>query len=62
MFAVKWRAVRVMAWHIHRQRLTAHPPDVLLRPDVAGCGSLDYKELQGPLRRVRPRRSSIWRR
>lgn len=49
MFAAMWRAVRVMAWHIHAERLTAHPPDVLLRPDVADYGSLDFKELEGPL-------------
>jgi NTE family protein len=50
MFAAMWRAVRVMAWHIHAERLNAHPPDVLLRPDVAKYGSLDFKELEGPLR------------
>lgn len=50
MFAAMWRAVRVMAWHIHAQRLAAHPPDVLLCPDVAGYGSLDFKEWGGPLR------------
>lgn len=49
IFAAMWRAVRVMAWHIHEQRLAAHPPDVLLRPDVAGFGSLDFKDLEGPL-------------
>jgi NTE family protein len=49
IFAAMWRAVRVMAWHIHEQRLAAHPPDVLLRPDVAGYGSLDFKDLKGPL-------------
>jgi NTE family protein len=50
MFAAMWRAVRVMAWHIHAERLRAHPPNVLLRPDVAAYGSLDFKELEGPLR------------
>ena len=49
IFAAMWRAVRVMAWHIHEERLAAHPPDVLLRPDVAGFGSLDFKDLEGPL-------------
>jgi NTE family protein len=49
MFASMWRAVRVMTWHIHQQRLSAHPPDVLLRPEVEGYGSLDFRELEGPL-------------
>ena len=44
-----WRAARVMAWHIHKERLSAHPPDVLLRPKVEQYGSLDFKELRGPL-------------
>ena len=50
MFAAMWRAVRIMTWHIHAERLSAHPPDVLLRPAVADYGSLDFKELEGPLR------------
>lgn len=49
MFASVWRAVRVMAWHIHKERLSAHPPDVLLRPKVKGYGSLDFSDLSGPL-------------
>ena len=49
MFAAMWRAVRVMAWHIHAERLNAHTPDVLLRPDVADYGSLDFRELEGSL-------------
>ncbi len=44
-----WRAARVMAWHIHKERLSAHPPDVLLRPKVEQYGSLDFRELRGPL-------------
>jgi len=48
-FASMWRAARVMAWHIHKERLSAHPPDVLLRPKVEQYGSLDFKELRGPL-------------
>jgi NTE family protein len=44
-----WRAARVMSWHIHQERLSAHPPDVLLRPKVEQYGSLDFKELRGPL-------------
>ena len=45
--AAMWRAWRVMAWHIHQERLAAHPPDILLRPRVERYGSLDFKELQG---------------
>jgi NTE family protein len=48
ILASVWRAVRVANWHLHTERLAAHPPDVLLRPDVAQYGSLDFKELQGP--------------
>jgi NTE family protein len=44
-----WRAFRVMSWHIHVERLEAHPPDVLLRPDVGHHASLDFKDLQAPL-------------
>ncbi len=46
--AAMWRAVRVMTWHFHQQRLAAHPPHVLLRPDVSSYGSLDFKDLAGP--------------
>ncbi len=49
MLASMWRAVRVMAWHIHTERLAAHRPHVLLRPDVGRYGSLDFKDLEGPL-------------
>lgn len=44
-----WRAVRVMTWHLHQQRLAAHPPDILLRPDVNQYGSLDFKDMSGPI-------------
>lgn len=44
-----WRAVRVMTWHLHQQRLAAHPPDILLRPDVDHYGSLDFKDMTGPI-------------
>jgi NTE family protein len=47
--AAMWRAVRVMAWHIHKERLLAHPPTVLLRPKVERYGSLDFRELEGIL-------------
>ncbi len=48
VFASMWRSVRVMTWYLHQQRLAAHPPDVLLRPDVHDYGSLDFKDLDGP--------------
>lgn len=44
-----WRSVRVMTWHLHQQRLTLHPPHVLLRPAVDRYGSLDFKDVRGPL-------------
>jgi NTE family protein len=44
-----WRAFRVMAWHIHEERLAAHPPHVLLRPAVSSIGSLDFKDFNGVL-------------
>lgn len=44
-----WRSVRVMTWHLHQQRLQAHPPHILLRPDVDRYGSLDFKDVRGPL-------------
>ncbi len=48
MFAMMWRAVRVMTCHLHNTRLLAYPPDVLLHPKVESYGSLDFKELTGP--------------
>jgi NTE family protein len=48
MFSMMWRAVRVMTCHLHATRLQAHPPDVLLHPQVEGYGSLDFKELTSP--------------
>jgi NTE family protein len=47
--ASMWRAVRVMTWYIHQQRLAAYPPHVLLQPDVASYGSLDFKHVDGPI-------------
>ena len=46
--ASMWRAVRVMTWYLHQQRLAAHPPQVLLRPEVGSYGSLDFKDVDGP--------------
>jgi NTE family protein len=47
--ASMWRSVRVMTWHLHQERLAAHPPDVLLRPAVESYGSLDFKDVSGPI-------------
>ncbi len=47
--ASMWRAVRVMTWYVHQQRLAAYPPHVLLRPDVVNYGSLDFKNMDGPI-------------
>jgi NTE family protein len=44
-----WRSVRVMTWHLHQQRLAEYPPDILLRPNVDNYGSLDFKDLHGPI-------------
>ena len=49
MMASMWRSFRVMAWHLHEQRLKAHPPHILLRPSVSGYGSLDFTDVAGPL-------------
>lgn len=49
MAASMWRSVRVMTWYLHQQRLAAHPPHVLLRPEVSDYGSLDFKVLDGPI-------------
>ncbi|MCL4294866.1 MAG: patatin-like phospholipase family protein [Anaerolineae bacterium] len=46
--ASMWRSVRVMTWYLHQQRLLAHPPHVLLRPQVSSYGSLDFKDVTGP--------------
>lgn len=47
--AAMWRASRVQTWHLHQQRLKEYPPDVLLRPLVDDYGSLDFKDVRGPL-------------
>ena len=44
-----WRSVRVMTWYLHQERLAAHPPDVLLRPNVDDYGSLDFRDVDGPV-------------
>ena len=47
--ASMWRSFRVQTWHLHQQRLAAHPPDVLLCPQVHDYGSLDFKDVTGPV-------------
>lgn len=47
--ASMWRSVRVMTWHLHEQRLAAHPAHVLLRPEVSNYGSLDFKAIDEPI-------------
>lgn len=44
-----WRSFRVMASHVHEERLAAHPPALLLRPPVHNFGSLDFTDVEGPL-------------
>jgi predicted acylesterase/phospholipase RssA len=44
-----WRSVRVRTIFIHEARLEMHPPDVLLKPDIANYASLDFKDIQGPM-------------
>jgi NTE family protein len=46
--ASAWRALRVMSTYIHEERLRLDPPTVLLKPDVQGYGSMDFKDIQGP--------------
>jgi NTE family protein len=47
--ASMWRSVRVMTSYLHELRLADHPPDVLLRPKVDDYGSLDFKDIDGPV-------------
>jgi NTE family protein len=49
MMASMWRSFRIMAWHVHEERLRTYPPHVLLRPTVSGYGSLDFTDVEGPL-------------
>lgn len=49
MLSSLWRSFRVMASHVHEERLAAYPPDVLLRPAVEDYGSLDFTDVEGPL-------------
>lgn len=49
MLSSMWRAFRVMAWHVHEERLAASPAHILMRPGVEDYGSLDFKDIDGPL-------------
>lgn len=49
MASVMWRSVRVMTWHLHQKRLSDHPPDIYIRPEVNDIGSLDFKTLAEPI-------------
>ncbi len=49
MLTTLWRSHRVMAWHIHTERLKNCPPDILLRPSVEQYGMLDFKDVTGPI-------------
>lgn len=44
-----WRSFRVAMWYLHANRISQHPPDVLLRPAVGHYGSLDFNDVEGPL-------------
>lgn len=47
MLSVLWRSFRILAWQMHHVRLTQHPPQILLRPEL-GNASLDFNDLQSP--------------
>lgn len=49
MVSAMWRSIRVMTWHLHEERLKLYPPHVLIRPNVEAYGSLDFKDVLGPL-------------
>lgn len=49
MLTSMWRSFRIMAWHVHEERLRTHPADLLLRPKVENYGSLDFTDIEGPL-------------
>jgi NTE family protein len=44
-----WRSIRIAMWYLHAKRVSLHPPDVLLRPEVSDYGSLDFNNIKGPL-------------
>lgn len=47
--AAIWRSVRVVTSHLHQLRLRAAPPDIYMRPAVEHLGSLDFKDVEGPI-------------
>lgn len=49
MLAAVWRSVRVMTWHLHQTRIEHDPPHVLMRPEVDHYGSLDFRDVEGPV-------------
>lgn len=49
MIASIWRSVRILTWYVHEQRLRDFPPDILVRPAVESYGSLDFRDIEGPL-------------
>ena len=49
MVASVWRSVRITTWYLHEQRLQHHPAHVLIRPEVEMYGSLDFRDVDGPL-------------
>lgn len=49
MLAALWRSYQIMASHIHDIRLEQYPAHILLRPDVAQYGSLDFSDIEGPI-------------
>lgn len=49
MVASLWRSIRIMTWYLHEKRLQDYPPDILVRPAVDMYGSLDFRDIEGPL-------------
>ncbi len=45
-----WRSFRVLVWHTHEARLAQFPPDILIRPELGTKASLDFRELEKPLK------------
>lgn len=45
-----WRSFRVLVWYTHETRLAQFPPDVLIRPDLGAIASLNFRDLEIPLR------------
>lgn len=45
-----WRSFRVLVWHTHESRLRQFPPDILIRPQLGTKASLDFSDLDRPLK------------